>query len=100
MTSVILWLAQAAGEEGLHRGYAFLQVCRAISFWPTALLNSAWFMYGHVGNEGETAIGIVAAGLFGLALSYRLSKTGSLWFELGFHAAWNFTQSFLFGYFQ
>jgi len=98
MISAILWLAQAAGEEGLHRGYAFVQICRAISFWPTAVLSSAWFMYGHIGNEGETVLGIIAAGLFGLALSYSLLKTGSLWFALGFHASWNFSQSFVFGF--
>lgn len=98
MMSAILWLAQAAGEEGLHRGYAFVQISRAVSFWPTAILSSAWFMYGHIGNEGETALGIIAAGLFGLALSYSLLKTGSLWFALGFHASWNFTQSFVFGF--
>jgi len=96
--SAMLWLAQAAGEEGLHRGYAFVQVSRAISFWPTALLSSAWFMYGHVGNEGETVLGIIAAGLLGLALSYSLLRTGSLWFALGFHASWNFSQSFVFGF--
>lgn len=96
--SSILWLTQAAGEEGLHRGYAFVQICRAISFWPAAILSSAWFMYGHVGNEGETVLGIIAAGLLGLALSYSLLKTGSLWFALGFHASWNFSQSFVFGF--
>ncbi len=96
--SATLWFAQAAGEEGLNRGYAFVQLCRAISFWPAAALSSAWFMYGHVGNEGETVPGILAAGLFGLALSYSLLKTGSLWFALGFHASWNFTQSFIFGF--
>lgn len=55
-------------------------------------------MYGHVGNEGETVVGIIAAGLLGLALSYSLLKTGSLWFALGFHASWNFSQSFVFGF--
>jgi len=98
MISAMLWLTQAAGEEGLHRGYAFVQICRAISFWPTAILSGAWFMYGHIGNEGETVLGIIAAGLLGLALSYSLLKTGSLWFALGFHASWNFSQSFVFGF--
>lgn len=98
MISAILWLAQAAGEEGLHRGYAFVQICRAISFWPAAILSSAWFMCGHIGNDGETVFGIIVAGMLGLALSYSLLKTGSLWFALGFHASWNFSQSFVFGF--
>lgn len=98
LLSAVLWLAQAAGEEGLNRGYAFVQVCRAISFWPAAILSSAWFMYGHVANTGETITGIISTGLFGLVLAYSLLKTGSLWFALGFHASWNFTQSAVFGF--
>jgi uncharacterized protein len=93
-----LWLAQAAGEEGLHRGYAFVQACRAIAFWPAAVLGSGWFLLGHIGNPGETLPGLIVAGLFGLALAYSLLRTGSLWFALGFHAAWNFAQSFVFGF--
>lgn len=96
--SAILWGAQSAVEEGLYRGYAFIQACRAISFWPAAILSSILFMSGHLSNEGETILGIVATGLLGLALAYRVLKTGSLWFALGFHASWNFTQSFLFGF--
>jgi len=96
--SAVLWVAQSAGEEGLNRGYAFLQACRAIAIWPAAILSSVLFMYGHLGNEGETMLGIFATGLLGLTLSYSVIKTGSLWFALGFHASWNFTQSFLLGF--
>lgn len=98
LISIALWTALAMGEEGLNRGYAFVQVSRAISFWPAAVLSSAWFMVGHLGNSGETTLGLVATGLIGLALAYSLLRTGSLWFATGFHAAWNFAQSFVFGF--
>lgn len=98
LLSLLLWLSQAAGEEGLNRGYAFVQACRAISFWPAAILSSAGFMLGHSSNAGETVLGLIAAGFFGLELSYSVLRTGSLWFALGFHTAWNFTQSFVFGF--
>lgn len=98
LLSALLWLALAAGEEGLDRGYAFVQLCRALSFWPAALLSSGWFLFGHIGNAGETLSGVLIAGLVGLLLCYSLRKTGSLWFALGFHAAWNFTQSAIFGF--
>jgi membrane protease YdiL (CAAX protease family) len=96
--SALLWLSLAAGEEGVNRGYALTQLSRAVSFWPAAVLSSALFMLGHAANAGETTIGVAAAGLFGLALAYSRLKTGTLWFALGFHAAWNFTQSFAFGF--
>lgn len=95
--SAILWLLLAAGEEGLYRGYAFTQLSRALSSWPAAVLSSALFMFGHAANAGETGVGVIATGLFGLALAYSRLRTGALWFALGFHAAWNFTQSFVFG---
>ncbi|MGN6358297.1 MAG: lysostaphin resistance A-like protein [Novosphingobium sp.] len=96
--TAILWLLLAAGEEGLNRGYALTQLSRAISFWPAAFLSSALFLSGHAANAGETTVGIAATGLFGLALAYSRLRTGTLWFALGFHAAWNFAQSFVFGF--
>ncbi|MEG3179817.1 CPBP family intramembrane glutamic endopeptidase [Sphingomonas sp. LT1P40] len=97
LLSALLWLTQAAHEEGLHRGYAFVQLSRAISFWPAAAILSFWFIWGHFGNEGATTVSLAVAGLFALVLAYSLLRTGSLWFALGFHASWNFTQSFVFG---
>lgn len=97
LISAALWLVQSAHEEGLYRGYAFVQLSRAVSFWIAAVLLSLWFGWVHVGQPGATWISLVAAGLLGLVLAYSLLRTGSLWFAWGFHAAWNFTQSFVFG---
>lgn len=97
LLSGALWLVQSAHEEGFHRGYAFVQLSRALSFWPAAALVGLWFMWGHVGQPGATPVSLVSAGLFALVLAYSFLRTGSLWFALGFHAAWNFAQSFVFG---
>lgn len=96
--AAILWLLAAAGEEGFYRGYVLTQLGRAVSFWPAAVLTSALFLSGHVANAGETSFGIVVTGLVGLILAYSRLKLGALWFALGFHAAWNFTQSFVLGF--
>lgn len=93
-----VWIVQAAHEEGLDRGYAFVQLSRAISFWPAAAILGAWFTWGHVGQEGATPVSLAVAGLFALVLAYSFLRTGSLWFALGFHASWNFVQSFIFGF--
>lgn len=95
--SALLWLVQAAHEEGLFRGYAFAQLSRALGFWPAAVILGLWFSWGHVGQPGATPVSLAVAGLFALVLAYSLLRTGSLWFALGFHAGWNFTQSFVFG---
>lgn len=97
LLSALLWLTQAAHEEGLHRGYAFVQLSRALSFWAAAAILSLWFMWGHFGQEGATPVSLAVAGLFALVLAYSFLRSGSLWFALGFHGSWNFTQSFIFG---
>lgn len=97
LLATAVWLIQAAQEEGAARGFAFIQLSRALSFWPAAVSMAAWFGWSHVGQPGATGFSLVMAGLFGLVLAYSLLRTGSLWFAWGFHAAWNFTQSFVFG---
>jgi hypothetical protein len=39
----------------------------------------------------------VAAGLAGLVFCFALYRTGSLWWAIGIHAAWDWSQSFLYG---
>lgn len=95
--SALLWLVQAAHEEGLYRGYAFVQLSRAVTFWPAAVILGLGFLWSHVGHDGATPMSLAVAGLFAMVLAYSLLRTGSLWFALGFHASWNFTQSFVFG---
>lgn len=93
----LIWLVQAAHEEAFARGGGFIRAAQAIGFWPAALLSSLAFAGGHLGNAGETPLGLVNAALLGLVLAYSLKQTGSLWFALGFHASWNFVQSTVLG---
>lgn len=94
---ILIWLVQSMHEETLARGYGFIQIARSLGFWPAALLSSTAFAAGHLGNSGETTLGLINAGLLGSALAYTLKRTGSLWLALGFHASWNFTQSTVLG---
>ena len=70
---------------------------RAIAFTIAAFFMSLFFSAGHLGNARENPMGIVmtflAAGLF----SYALWRTGSLWWAIGNHMAWDWAQSFLYG---
>lgn len=70
---------------------------RAIGFWLAATFSSFLFGFGHKNNVGESPLGLVSAGLIGLAFCLSLWRTGSLWWAIGFHAAWDWAQSFLFG---
>ncbi|HEY1743531.1 MAG TPA: type II CAAX endopeptidase family protein [Granulicella sp.] len=70
---------------------------RGISFWTAAVIMSIAFGVGHLGNPGETFAGIVAVFLVGITFCYALWRTGSLWWAIGFHMAWDWAQSFLYG---
>lgn len=70
---------------------------RAIAFWIAATLLSLLFALAHTGNGGETFFGLVQVFLAGIAFSYALWRTGSLWWGIGFHMTWDWAQSYLFG---
>src|ERR1019366_3201038 len=46
-------------------------------------------------NPGESPIGMLSAGLVGMVFCFSLWRTGSLWWAIGFHTAWDWSQSFL-----
>jgi membrane protease YdiL (CAAX protease family) len=70
---------------------------RAVAFWIAAVIMSLLFGALHLGNKGENALGISQVVLVGLVFSYALWRTGSLWWAIGFHMAWDWAQSFLYG---
>lgn len=93
----LVFLLTALAEEAMFRGYPLFTLSRGMGFWWAALLCSAGFGLMHGANGGESPVGIVAAGAIGLLFSLSLWYTGSLWWALGFHAAWDWGESFVYG---
>jgi membrane protease YdiL (CAAX protease family) len=83
-------------EEFLFRGYSQFTMTRAIGFWPSAAVLSCMFGLSHLQNAGEQWIGLLAAGVIGLFLCLTLRRTGTLWFALGFHLAWDWGETFFY----
>ena len=83
-------------EEFLLRGYTQFTLARGLGFWPAAVLLSAAFGAVHLKNPGEAWTGALAAGLIGLFFCLTLRRTGNLWFAIGFHAAWDWGESFFY----
>ncbi len=94
---VLMFAMAAVAEQGLMRAFALTQLSRAISFWPSALLMATLFGLMHLGNGAESGFGAVVAAVFGLASAYAFKRSGALWFALGFHAAWDFVEAWVFG---
>ena len=87
----------ALAEEMLFRGYLQTALSRLIGFWPAAIALSALFGLVHLRNSSEVLFGIAVVALGGAFFSLALWRTGSLWWGIGFHTAWDWSQSFLFG---
>ena len=84
-------------EESLLRGYLQFTLTRGLGFWWGALLLSFLFGFIHGTNPGETPVGLFSAGAIGLVFCLSLWYTGSLWWALGFHAAWDWGESYFYG---
>ncbi len=90
------FLLVALSEEFLLRGYSLFTLTEAIGFWPAAVLLSAMFGAIHTGNEGENGMGILGAAIIGFFFCLTVRRTGNLWFAVGFHASWDWGESYLY----
>ncbi len=102
-------------EEFFTRGYIQYTVARGVAGLTRALspgnrhshvigfciaaflFSVCLFMVGHIGNPGETTAGILAVGLAGAVFAFSLYRTGTLWWAIGMHAAWDWAQTFFYG---
>lgn len=92
----VMFLLVGLFEEFLFRGYTLFALGRGIGFWPAAMVLSLSFGFVHLGNEGEHWTGALAAAWIALLFCLTLRRTGSLWFAVGFHAAWDWGESFFY----
>jgi membrane protease YdiL (CAAX protease family) len=84
-------------EEYLFRGYALQSLWRAAGFWPAALITTAVFAGDHLEKPHENAIDIGMIFALALLLCISVQVTGSLWWAVGWHAAFDFGQLFIIG---
>jgi membrane protease YdiL (CAAX protease family) len=85
-------------EELIVRAIIARLLMRAFGAWPSLVLQAALFGAAHLGNPNATPVAAIAIAVeagFLLAAFYML--TGRLWVSIGVHAAWNFTQGWLWG---
>jgi len=84
-------------EEFMLRGYLLFTLARGIRFWPAAFILAAAFGLLHTGNHGESPFGLAAAALIALVFSLSLWRLGHLWWAIGFHASWDWAESYFYG---
>ena len=93
----IAFLVVGIFEEFFSRGYLQYTLASGIGFWPAAFAMSGFFGLGHAFRPGETVIGAISAGSFGLLFCLFLRRTGNIWPAIGFHAGFDWGQTFFYG---
>ena len=93
----IVFLLVGLYEEYLMRGYLQATLTRGIGFWWGAIILSTLFGCAHISNTGESPVGIFSAALVGLVFCISLWYLKTLWWAIGFHAAWDWAQSYFWG---
>jgi membrane protease YdiL (CAAX protease family) len=83
-------------EEYAFRGYAQFVLTKGFGFWTATIVTSAIFGLVHFANPGESWPGILGVMVVGVFWCFTLRRTGTLWFALGMHAAFDFGETFLF----
>lgn len=92
-----VFLAVGLNEELVFRGYLLFIASRGMRFWPAAFVLSGVFGAAHLANHGENVLGILQVVTIGLLFCLMIRRTGTLWFAIGFHAAWDWAQTFFYG---
>ena len=93
-----LAIQAALVEEVLVRGVILRLLWRAFGPLAAFAISAAIFGLGHLFNPGGTIVAALCVALeAGVMLGAFYALTGRLWTSIGVHAAWNFTQGYLFG---
>jgi hypothetical protein len=92
----LMFLLVGLFEDFLLRGYSQFTLDRGIGFWPAAIVLSCAFGLIHLRNGGEAWPGLLAAAAIGFFFCLTLRRTGNLWFAVGFHAAWDWGETFFY----
>ncbi len=95
--AIAMALSAGVFEELLFRGVLYRSIETWFGSWAALVVSSLVFGLTHLMNpqgtlEGALFIAVEA----GILLAGALMLTGRLWMSMGFHVAWNYTQSAIF----
>ena len=84
-------------EETLFRGVLFRHIETMLGSWAALAITAALFGAAHLANPGATPFASLAVAMeAGILLGAAYLLTRGLWLAIGIHAAWNFTQGWVF----
>ena len=92
----VAFLFVGFAEEFSFRGYIQFTLTKGLGFWPATAVTCALFAWVHHGNPGETWMGLLNIVLIAAFICLALRRTGSLWFPIGWHLAFDWGESFFY----
>jgi uncharacterized protein len=100
--SALAWLGAnvlvGLAEELWFRAYVLQSLWKSIGFWPAAIVIALYFAALHCFfKQGENIWDVITLISISLLLCYTVKRTGTLWFAVGFHIAFDFMQFFVIG---
>ena len=85
-------------EEYWYRSYILQTLWKSLGFWPAASLIALNFAADHYFTKtGENIWDVITLVSLSLLLCYSVLSTGTLWFAVGFHVAFDYMQLFVIG---
>jgi membrane protease YdiL (CAAX protease family) len=95
--AIAMAVSSSVFEELLFRGVLFLSVEKWLGSWVALVVSSLVFGLTHLINPQATLEGALFIAVeAGILLGAALMLTRQLWLSIGFHMAWNYTQSAIF----
>ena len=100
--SALAWLVTnicvGVAEEFWFRSYVQQTLWKSIGFWPASIVIALIFAAAHYFfKPGENVWDVITLVSLSLLLSYSMLRTGTLWFAVGFHIAFDYMQLFVIG---
>ncbi len=94
----ILVFIQSSAEELVYRGFLY-QITTKYFKSPAIilLLNPIMFAAAHLSNDGMDVVSFLSITFIGMLFTLMVYYLDSIWCAFAFHAAWNFSQAFIWG---
>lgn len=102
VTATLAWaganLMVGVAEEFWYRSYFLQTLWKSLGFWPAAIVIALIFTSDHYFYKtGENLYDVVSLVGFSLFACFTVLRTGTLWFAVGAHVAFDFMQLFVIG---
>ncbi|MDR1200190.1 MAG: CPBP family intramembrane metalloprotease [Tannerellaceae bacterium] len=98
LLGLVLYIGVAIFEEVMCRGYLLGNLMDSMNKYVALFVSSIIFSVLHLFNDHISLIPIINLFLAGLLLGSAYIYTRNLWFPIGMHLFWNFTQGTVLGF--